>query len=262
MAGWTSSGRAATPGNCWGRWCRRVPSPLPRGRRADLRRLCPGKTILSPGDTLTLSGPEGESRSYTVTAVLEQFHLDNTFVAPAEDPCALIVTPISDPPEGAVVYYWGKAVSTDTGTLQALLDLDEQLSTGASGFSGWLNSSLLAWSGVQSPGGGDNLLLLVGTLRMFLLLLIAAAAVLMIYNAFSISLAERRRTLGMLASAGATPEQRSACIFYWRPWPPGSSASPWVWPAACAGLALTFALTAPPSSGRCRGSSSPTSPSP
>lgn len=202
------------------------------------------KNDLSPGDTLTLPGPDGESRSYTVTAVLEQFHLDNTFVAPAEDPFALIVTPVSDPPEGAAVYYWGKAVSSDTKTLQALLDLDEQLSTGVSGFSGWLNASLLAWSGVQSPGGGDNLLLLVGTLRMFLLLLIAAAAVLMIYNAFSISLAERRRTLGMLASAGATPEQRSACIFY-EALAAGVIGIPLGLAAACAGLALTFALTAP-----------------
>lgn len=203
------------------------------------------KNDLAPGDTLTLPGPDGESRSYTVTAVLEQFHLDNTFVAPAEDPFALVFTPLSDPPEGASVYYWGKAVSASTPTLQALLDLDEQLSTEVSSFNGWLNSSLLAWSGVQTPaGGGDNLLLLVGTLRMFLLLLIAAAAVLMIYNAFSISLAERRRTLGMLASAGATPEQRSACILY-EALAAGVIGIPLGLAAACAGLAVTFAFTAP-----------------
>lgn len=202
------------------------------------------KNDLSPGDTLTLPGPDGESRSYTVTAVLEQFHLDNTFVAPAEDPFALVFTPLSTPAEGSSVYYWGKAAATNTKTLQALLDLDTQLSTGASGFNGWLNSSLLAWSGIPAPSGGDNLLLLVGTLRMFLLLLIAAAAVLMIYNAFSISLAERRRTLGMLASAGATPEQRSACIFY-EALAAGVIGIPLGLVAACAGLALTFALTAP-----------------
>lgn len=203
------------------------------------------KQNLAPGDTLTLPGADGESRSYTVTAVLERFHMDNHFVFPQDDPGDLIFTAVTAPAGTGSTYYWGKAVSADTGTLQAILDLDEQLSVAGTGFNGWLNASLLAWSGVQTPaGGGDNLLTLVGALRMFLLLLIAAAAVLMIYNAFSISLAERRRTLGMLASAGATPEQRSACILY-EALAAGVMGIPLGLAAACAGLALTFAFTAP-----------------
>ena len=199
---------------------------------------------LAPGDTLTLPGADGESRSYTVTAVLDRFHIDNHFVFPQDDPGSLILTATAATAGTGRTYYWGKAVSTDTGTLQAILDLDEEIAAAGTGFNGWFNSSLLAWSGVQSPGGGDNLLTLVGALRMFLLLLIAAAAVLMIYNAFSISLAERRRTLGMLASAGATPEQRSACILY-EALAAGVIGIPLGLAAACAGLALTFALTAP-----------------
>ncbi len=62
--------------------------------------------------------------------------------------------------------------------------------------------------------GGDNLRLLVDLLRGFLLTLTAGAAVLLIVNAFSISVAERRRSLGMLASAGATRAQKMACIGY------------------------------------------------
>lgn len=202
------------------------------------------KNGLSPGSVLTLPAADG-TRTLTVTAVLERFYVGGLFAFPSDAPTDLILTPVDLPGGTGTTCYWGRAVSTDTKTLQAILDLNGQLSAGDAGaFYGWLNISLLAWSGIKSPTGGDNLLVLVGALRLFLLLLIAAAAVLMIHNAFSISLAERRRTLGMLASAGATPKQRSACILY-EALAAGALGIPLGLGAACAGLALTFALTAP-----------------
>ena len=202
------------------------------------------KNDLSAGSVLTLPAAGG-SRTLIVTAVLERFHIDNHFAGASDVSAALILVPVDAPGGTDAVYYWGRAAATDAKTLQAILDLNEQLSAGdAAVFRGWLNASLLAWSGVKSPAGGDNMLALVGALRMFLLLLIAAAAVLMICNAFSISLAERRRMLGMLASAGATPKQRSACILY-EALAAGVLGIPLGLGAACAGLALTFALTAP-----------------
>lgn len=199
---------------------------------------------LSVGSILALPENGAGRRALTVTAILAEFHIDDHFAASPEAP-ALILTPLSAPPEHGLLYFWGRAASRDAGTLQAMLDLNAPLSGGdASRFQGWLNTSLLAWSGVRVPVEGEDLLSLIGALRLFLLLLVAAAAALMIGNSFSISLTERRRSLGMLASVGAAPGQRAVCILY-EALAAGALGIPLGLAASCAGLAIAFFLIDP-----------------
>lgn len=106
---------------------------------------------------------------------------------------------------------------------------------------GFLNASLLQYSGVDS---GSAFSRIVNGLRGLMLGIIAAASVLLIVNSFSISLAERRRTLGMLASAGATRAQKQAFILY-EALLVGVVSIPLGLLAGCAGLAVTFRLVDP-----------------
>ena len=47
-----------------------------------------------------------------------------------------------------------------------------------------------------------------------LLLVVITGSVMLIYNAFSISVAERSRYLGMLASVGATKRQKRGSVYF------------------------------------------------
>ena len=73
------------------------------------------------------------------------------------------------------------------------------------------NSELLRYYGAVE---GDNLYgFLIGFMAV-ILFIILAASVSMIYNAFAISVAERSRQLGLLASAGATRGQKRASVYF------------------------------------------------
>lgn len=72
------------------------------------------------------------------------------------------------------------------------------------------NSQLLEYSGIF---GGDNLESSLYIFMGVIILIILIASVSLIYNAFSISVAERTRQLGMLASVGATRAQKRRSIY-------------------------------------------------
>ncbi|WP_105204759.1 ABC transporter permease [Neobittarella massiliensis] len=82
----------------------------------------------------------------------------------------------------------------------------EQLSCAVS-----FNSSLLMYSGVMED---TYLMTTLTTTVVTLCLVILIGSVSLIYNAFAISLSERSRTLGMLASVGATRQQKRASVFF------------------------------------------------
>ncbi len=90
--------------------------------------------------------------------------------------------------------------------------LSEQIAalTGASPAMGY-NTSLLALGGVFSSS--DVFMALLGFL-VILLLIILIGSVSLISNAFTISLAERVRALGMLAGVGATKKQKRGSVFF------------------------------------------------
>jgi len=72
------------------------------------------------------------------------------------------------------------------------------------------NTELLRYYGII----GDNLLLTLYILAAIVIALIIIGSVAFIYNSFNISIAERSRYLGMLASVGATKKQKRNSIFF------------------------------------------------
>lgn len=73
------------------------------------------------------------------------------------------------------------------------------------------NNGLLKFYGVtRNDSIRTTMFLLVGSL----MLIIFVGSVSLIYNAFSISIAERSRDLGMLATVGATRAQKRWSVFY------------------------------------------------
>ncbi len=73
------------------------------------------------------------------------------------------------------------------------------------------NRELLRYHGVISD---DNLLSTLYNLAAVVLVLIMVGSVSLIYNAFAISISERSRHLGMLASIGATKKQKRNSVFF------------------------------------------------
>ncbi len=73
------------------------------------------------------------------------------------------------------------------------------------------NSDLLASYFAYEKGGNIEVLL---PLIIIILLIIIAASVVLIYNAFAMSLNEKIRYLGMLSSVGATKQQKRNSIFF------------------------------------------------
>ena len=73
------------------------------------------------------------------------------------------------------------------------------------------NSELLRYSGVMADNSAQNMI--YGFAAVFIAI-IMIASVSLIYNAFSISVSERVRQLGMLASVGATMRQKQQSIYF------------------------------------------------
>ena len=72
------------------------------------------------------------------------------------------------------------------------------------------NRALLRYYGII----GDNLLSTLYSLAAFMIVLIIIGSVALIYNSFAISISERSRHLGMLASVGATTRQKRNSVFF------------------------------------------------
>ena len=73
------------------------------------------------------------------------------------------------------------------------------------------NTGLLGYSGITSNSSFmDMVYMLAGVIGLVVLI----GSVSLIYNAFSISAAQRSRTYGMLASVGATRQQKRHSVFF------------------------------------------------
>ena len=72
------------------------------------------------------------------------------------------------------------------------------------------NQELLRYYGIMD----DNLLLTLYALAAVVIVLIIISSVALIYNSFAISISERSRHLGMLASVGATKKQKRSSVFF------------------------------------------------
>ena len=73
------------------------------------------------------------------------------------------------------------------------------------------NNNLLRFMGVSDDDNYKTVLYLLGAV---LVALIMTGSVTLIYNSFSISLSERKKQTGLLASVGATKKQLAGSVFY------------------------------------------------
>ncbi len=73
------------------------------------------------------------------------------------------------------------------------------------------NNMLLVYSGIARS---ENILKMIYSIVIILGIIIMIASISLIYNSFAISLAERSRSLGMIASVGATKQQKRSSVYF------------------------------------------------
>ena len=104
-----------------------------------------------------------------------------------------------------------------------------------------VNYSLLSAYGYSSSDSFNETFY---TLEMILMMIIGIGSVSLIYNAFAISIAERSRHLGMLASIGATKKQKRSSVFF-ESFVVGCISIPLGLIAGIGGMAVTFYIINP-----------------
>ncbi len=111
------------------------------------------------------------------------------------------------PSDHVNVYITASHLSRDiykqVDTLMALAGDDK---TGAE-----FNDNLLRYSGVVE---WDNVYVFLQGFMLVIILIVVIASVSLIYNAFAMSVSERARQLGLLASVGATRSQKRASVYF------------------------------------------------
>lgn len=87
----------------------------------------------------------------------------------------------------------------------------EYLEDGSTYYEVRYNDALLQWSGITGNTRVDSTIF---WLEFIAILIILLGSISLIYNAFSISISERSRYMGMLASVGATRKQKRNSVFF------------------------------------------------
>lgn len=73
------------------------------------------------------------------------------------------------------------------------------------------NNEILKWMGISK---NQSYLNMIWSIVLIIIILIVVGSVTVIYNAFAISVSERKKQFGMLASVGATPKQIRRTVFF------------------------------------------------
>lgn len=178
------------------------------------------------GDTLTLTPGERIYDGVTLTQqnpfiAAEEGAAGETFVA-GEDSRTVTVVGFYERPSfedysaaGYTVLTVGCGEWQDSTVLDVYYKLTDPKTvydfTKTLKFSGEVNSDVLMYTGISRYSGFSTVLY---SLAIIVILLIMFGSVSLIYNAFSISVAERTRQFGLLSSIGATKKQlRSTVLF-------------------------------------------------
>lgn len=138
------------------------------------------------GETLTVE----ETRSYTVVGFYERPSFEN-YTAPGYTAITISDKEINQQYNYSVWFKMNKAKD-----VYSFIE-DYELS-------GQINSSVLRYSGVSRYTGFNSMIL---SLSIIVIGLIMLGSISLIYNAFSISVAERTKQFGLLSSIGATKKQ-------------------------------------------------------
>lgn len=154
-------------------------------------------------------------RTYTVVGVVEPVLNDYGF-APIADIYGVFNESVFRPGETVELYVENRQVWG--GVESRALDLAERAGVGytmnldgSRQYNVGYNGELLMTYGVTNQQGSTDMI--VWMVLVFILVVMAAGGAL-IYNAFAISVSERTRQLGMLASVGATRRQRRRLVYF------------------------------------------------
>ena len=147
--------------------------------------------------------PTGISGDYTVVGIME---------SPSYEICGggsyAALTFLDEPHTDALNVMIRLDTDEISGTEEVISDID---SLTGEGHDYEFNNMLLAFSAMS---GDSNINTIVIFMEVFFTLFTMAASVILIYNVFNMSFAERTRYLGMLSSVGATRRQKRQSIYF------------------------------------------------
>ncbi|MBE3101278.1 MAG: FtsX-like permease family protein, partial [Firmicutes bacterium] len=172
---------------------------LPIGNRIDNGELLSPKDVISKTEAFEQLG----TTAYTITGVIEKPRFE-PYASPA-------FTAISYLDEGTLAPTDLLNVSILTNKPRNIYKIVPQMAEaiGINNFS--YNNELLKWMGISKNSNYINMLMSVG---LIIIGLIVVGSVTVIYNAFAISVSERKKQFGMLSSVGATAKQIRKTIFF------------------------------------------------
>lgn len=137
-----------------------------------------------------------EVKQYRITAILHQNNPTSEFA---------LLTYSDDLKANPTVAFQLKTLNSKS--LDVVNDIIDKANTGASTVNNELLYSKLSFS-------SDSFVAMILPLVVILLIIIMVASVVLIYNAFAMSLSEKVKYLGMLSSVGATKRQKRFSIYY------------------------------------------------
>ena len=168
------------------------------GRRIDQGTVL-DQEILSETETLEIL----ETKTYTVTGFIERPPFE-MYGSPGYTAIAYLDASQLQPDERV-------NVSIIAENPRKIFDLAPKLAESAGAEGIWFNQELLGWMGIFREGSRfGNMFENIG---LIIILLIVVGSVSVIYNAFAISVSERKKQFGMLSSVGATKRQIRRMVF-------------------------------------------------
>ncbi|GAP15395.1 ABC-type transport system [Longilinea arvoryzae] len=183
------------------------------------------------GESLVLT----TARDYTITGIIERPGFE-PYWAPGYTVISYLDKDELSPADKVnIAVVWKNISKPANNHANALAD-----SLGVTPMNVDYNQDLLRYYGIINDGMLGTLL----TLAAIITTLIIIGSVALIYNAFSISIVERSRHLGMLASVGATKQQKRSSVFY-EAFIIGAIGIPIGVLCGTLGMGITFALVQP-----------------
>ncbi len=144
------------------------------------------------------------TRTYTITGFIAKPHFEHFSSAPGFTAVSFLERPASGAAEAVNVSILGKKP-------RQLYDQIPAMAEAAGNVEYVYNNELLKFLGISKNERAINAL---NTVAGIIILLIIVGSVTVIYNAFAISVSERKKQFGLLASTGATPGQIRRSVFF------------------------------------------------
>lgn len=145
-----------------------------------------------------------DTKTYTITGLMAKPHFENFSNIPGFTVVTYLEQGALTPNEPVNVSILGKNARDIYNKIPEMAE-----NAGISDFA--YNNELLKWMGLTQ---NDSAIKMIYSIAAILAILIAVGSIIVIYNSFAISVSERKKQFGMLASTGATPEQIRKAVFF------------------------------------------------